>query len=253
MKFSVPVAAVLVALVSLTSPAWAQSTQAKANPPKIAGTWALKLVTAANNEVPVVGEIVSETVSYEKITIDQTGTELELTEQVCDVTVRSSQSAVKTVIPDRFVAHIRQITRPGTLELEDGRWRINIPEQLKFFGVKPSIGTAKLPEDKNSEYVFDQDKDGQPGMTIELDGVLSGNLYVIQRSWDELVGKRYKSGQFAGPAKWHTDQIVVEKSGRIFGDMDPSKPVLDKSYFRLVPVDGDPSCEEIVQKKDEIF
>ena len=245
-----------LAVVGLAAPSWAQgqsSTEAAQSPPDIDGVWALKLVTAAKNNAPVIGDVATETTSYEKVTINQNGTSLELSEQVCDIRVRSSQDAVETVIPDQFVRHIRTVERPGKLVYQDGEWRLNVPKHLKYFGVRPSIGSAKLPEDKDSRYIFDQDEDNHPGMTISLSGLLSGDLYVIQRSWDVLQGKRYKSGQFAGPLQWDTDQIVLEKTGRIFGEMDPSTPVDKNSYFRLVPVDDNTTCKEIAQNTGEIF
>lgn len=252
-QLPIVVAAALVGLAATAQAASPSSATKTSRPPNVEGVWALKLVTASVSDVPLLGDVASATVAYEKITIDQSGAQLDLREQVCDVRVQSEQSAVKTTIPAQFVDHIRTIDRPGKLALEDGVWTLEVPKHYKYFGVKPSIGTQKLPRDKTSPYVFDQDQDGHPGMTIELSGVLSGKLYIIQRSWDALDGKLYKSGQFAGPVNWHTDQIVLQKTGRIVGEMKPSKAVPDKSYFRLVPVDDNTTCKDITRNVDKLF
>lgn len=223
--------------------------------PQVDGVWAQKFVTTSISDPPVIGEVTSRTISFQKVTLDQDGEDLSMTEETCGVRIVSDQNAVETTIPNRFVANMNPVERNARLYRRDGAVYLHAPKHLKFYGVRPSLGTDELPSNKNASMVYDQDKDGNPGVTIKLSGILSGSLYVVQRSWDVLRGKHLSNGQFAGRVDWHTDQKVIEKSGRIFGEMEASKPHPDKeqSYFRMVKVDDGTSCAEIAKKGDKLF
>lgn len=252
-------AAAVISLLATSLPwlvghSFAQSAQDAALP-QIAGVWAQKFVTTSISDPPVIGEVTSRTISFQKLTVAQEGDELEVTEETCDVRVVSDQNAVETIIPRRFVSSMRPVERRARLYKRGDDVFFYAPKEWKFYGVRPSIGAKELPRTKSASAVYDQDKDGHPGVTIKLNGLLSGRLYIIQRSWDALRGKHLSNGQFAGRVDWHTDQIVLAKSGRIFGDMEAAKRHPDKaqSYFRMVKVAKDTSCKEIATKGDKLF
>ncbi|QDG54142.1 hypothetical protein FIV42_26390 [Persicimonas caeni] len=223
--------------------------------PSIEGVWAQKFVTTSISDPPVIGTVTSRTISFQKLSIEQNAGKLTISETPCDVRVVSDQNAVETTIPDQFVDHMGTFERDGRLVRRDDDIYLYVPKHLKFYGVRSSLGTDELPRSKGASAVYDQDKDGHPGVTIRLSGVLSGELFVIQRSWDDLRGKLLSNGEFAGHIDWHTDQIVLEKTGRIFGEMEAAKPHPDKkqSYFRMVKVDDSTTCQEIARKGDKLF
>ncbi len=248
-----PIATAL-ALATPATAATPSSSQSGLDYPDVQGTWAMKLVEVSKSKAPLIGDVTSSTITYLKVNMTQSQSQVRMTETACDVRVNSDQGAVTTHIPDRFVAHMNPVVRTATLQGQNGVWTLNAPKTYQYYGLRPSIGeTAPLPHSASNKYVYDQDEDGHPGMTIRLSGLLSGQIYMIQRTWDELQGKLYKSGQWAGPVDWKTDQIVLQKTGRVFGEMSPSTPMPNKSYFQLVKVDNNATCKDIVQKKDKLF
>jgi hypothetical protein len=223
--------------------------------PNVEGVWAQKLVTTGVSNAPIIGDVTSRTISYQKFDIEQSGKNLDLTETTCDVIINSEQNAIRTIIPDRFVESIEPVERKAHLRKRDDGFYFFAPKTIKTFGVRLDKKDAKLPQKASDPRVFDQDKDDHPGMTVRVEGVLSGNLYMIQRSWDELWGKVMDDGKIAGRTTWETNQIVLEKTGRIFGEVTPAKPHSnDKlSYFKMVRVPKGTTCAEIADKGDELF
>ena len=223
--------------------------------PDVEGVWAQKLVTTGLSNAPIIGDVTSQTISYQKLDIDQSGKNLEITETTCDVIINSEQNAIRTIIPDRFVESLDPVERRAELRKRDDGFYFFAPKTFKTVGVELDDKSAELPQKASDPRVIDQDNDNNPGMTVRVEGVLSGELHMIQRSWDEYWGKVLESGQIAGRATWNTDQIVLEKTGRIFGEVSPAKPhPNDKlSYFRMVRVPEGTSCDEIAQKGDALF
>ncbi|MFW5968320.1 MAG: hypothetical protein ACOCV2_12415, partial [Persicimonas sp.] len=225
------------------------------SPPELEGTWAHKLVTSSINDAPIIGEVVSQTITYQKLDVEQQGDQLQMTEQTCDVDIKSNQGAVRTTVPDRFVSHINPVERTAELRRHDGDWYLFAPRAVKTFGIRLDDPYADLPTDPNDPRVFDQDEDGKPGMTAEVDGVLSGELHLVQRSWDQWWGEVVDPDHVGGLIDWNTDQVVVSRSGSIFGEISPAEPHPNErqSYFRMARVDDDTDCAEIAQQKDALF
>jgi hypothetical protein len=242
-------------LVSLSTLLFAAGVAGAQDVPDVEGVWAQKLVTTGLSNAPIIGDVTSQTVSYQKFDIEQSGKNLEITETTCDVIINSEQNAIRTVIPDRFVESIKPVERRAELRKRDDGFYFFAPKTYKTFGVELDDKSAKLPETASDPRVIDQDKDNNPGMTVQVEGVLSGELHMIQRSWDEYWGKVLASGQIAGRTTWDTDQIVLEKTGRIFGEVSPAKPHPNAklSYFRMVRVPEGTSCAEIAKKGEELF
>lgn len=231
------------------------SSEAPAELPDIEGVWAQKLVTPTVTDVPVVGEVISQTITFQRIEVAQSNAKLELTEETCSVDIESNQNTVRTVVPDRFVEHIETIEREAELRRRDDGVYLYAPKATKFFGVELDDSDAELPDDPNDPRVIDQDRDGNPGMTVEVEGLMSGELYLVQRSWDALWGKFVDDDRLGGRVEWNTDQVVVERSGRVFGEISESNPHPDpeQSYFRMRRVDESTDCDDIADKGDALF
>jgi hypothetical protein len=241
--------------VSLSIVAGTASAASGQGIPDVEGVWAQKLVTTGVTNAPIVGDVTSRTITYQKMDIDQSGKVLQITETACAVDIKSEQNAIRTKVPAQFVAAITPVERRAELRKRGDAYYFFAPKTIKTFGVRLDDKDAKLPQRASDPRVFDQDKDGNPGMTVRVEGLLSGELHMIQRSWDELWGKIMDGDKIAGRTTWHTDQIVLEKTGRIFGEVEAAKPHPDDklSYFRMVRVSDDATCAEIAKEGDALF
>ena len=223
--------------------------------PDLEGVWAQKLVTTAVSKVPLIGEIISQTVTLQRVTIAQSGTELVLDAQTCDVQLESNQSSLATHIPRRFVDAIDAPPRKAYLRKRKGGYYLLAPGRTKTLGVKLAGDSDKLPTEASDPRVFDQDEDGHPGMTVRVSGFIDGKLYMLQKSWDRLWGKLLEGDRIAGRVKWKAQQVVLDSTSSLLGSPPDSKPHADpkQSYFRMTRVDAHTSCNDIRKNKKTLF
>lgn len=224
--------------------------------PDLRGNWAQRVVTTAVSEVPIVGKVVTRTISVQRVEITQKGRDLEMTTEVCDIRVNSSVDVVETHIPDRFVAAMGTVKRPAKLVERDGVFELVVPKKLELIGVELREPTSEyLPTDPDDPRVIDQDKDGHPGVTVKVSGLIDGSLYIVHRGWDRLVGTFDGSDRIAGPVKWDLEQKVLDSTSVFLGDPPKSKahPNPNKSHFGMRRVADKSDCKSIMSQRATLF
>jgi hypothetical protein len=218
--------------------------------PDVSGTWAQMVVTTAVSDVPIVGEVTTRTVSLQKVGIAQTGATLELTTQVCDIDVASSVDVIETHIPDRFVAAMGVVKRRAKLVRRDGEIYMLAPRKTETLGVQLRDSENEyLPTKKDDPRVFDQDKDGHPGVTVRVSGLIDGSLYLVHRGWDRLWGKLEPNDRIQGGVKWGLEQVVLDSTSIFLGDPPASRAhkAASKSFFRMKRLSDGADCTEILK------
>jgi hypothetical protein len=224
-------------------------------PPDVGGVWVQKHVTTGVCKVKLIGSIISQTTSYKRVEVAQSGDQLEMTEQTCDMDIRTNRGSVRTHVPDALVESMEPVRRSAKLKPRGEGYYLSAPRATKVLGARLDDVGDKLPSKASDARVFDQDGDGHPGITVNLNGALDADVYLVQRSWDQLWGKLMSNGQFAGRVKWKNEQVSLGSTSRIVGRLPTIKPHSDanESYFRMVPLDEDLSCDEIARQKDKLF
>jgi hypothetical protein len=108
--------------------------------------------------------------------------------------------------------------------------------------------TDPLPTHLDLTHQWDQDRDGNPGMTVDVTGLISGRRYQAQRTlstFDALVVDRdHLHGLFA----LHADQTSLGASDPALVDdaVTSQHPDADRSYFRAQRVPDTASCADVV-------
>ncbi|QDG53299.1 hypothetical protein FIV42_21900 [Persicimonas caeni] len=225
-------------------------------PPNLGGTWAQQVVTTAVSEVPIVGEVVTRTISLQKVDISQTGEKLEMQTEVCAIKVHSSVDVVETHIPKRFVAAMGVVKRPARLVEKDGAYHLHVPRKFEVLGVRlRAPNSENLPTEADDPRVFDQDGDGHPGMTVRVSGLIDGSLYIIHRGWDRLRGKLSGLDHIEGAVQWNLEQVVVDSTSIFLGDPPESRahPDSKKNHFEMRRVTNGTDCQTIVKRRARLF
>jgi hypothetical protein len=121
-----------------------------------------------------------------------------------------------------------------------------------------------LPESAEDPRVIDQDGDGEPGMTVRVEGIISGDIYVAQRNWkvfcgdlvsgDETTGSE-DAPRIAGNIRWGMDQRVLGASSGLLNRQTDSVPHPDlaRNTFEIVPIDPAWGCDDIEAHADALF
>jgi hypothetical protein len=213
--------------------------------------WARQHVMIGLAELPAFGIVLSETRTTLRTTITNTDGVIISREETCKIDIdRPDASEVQTSIPQIFVESISLFDRALTME----------GDTLKFAQVVQVQGAHlkdpkndELPTDLEDPRVFDQDQDGQPGLTVRISGLLEGNLQVIQRLTTRLSGE-IDGYQMEGLLTWKTEEPVLSGSSAILSQEVPVTVHPEyQSYFVARRVSSEMSCAEILAESDTIF
>jgi len=223
--------------------------------PDLSGVWAQKVVTSAVSKVSIIGEVISQTVAINRVDIQQDGRELAVTSAPCHVDLLTDQSMVKTQIPASYIAAMKTDTRKAILQGDAGQYTLDFPGKTTVFGAQLENLSDALPTKPSDPRVVDPDKDGNPGVTMRLSGMIDSDLYLAQKNWDKMTGKLLPGDKIAGEVTWKTDQVILAATSRMVGDSPASTQHPDdkQSYFRMIRLDPGEQCADILEKQKELF
>lgn len=130
-----------------------------------------------------------------------------------------------------------------------------IPADLVTLGAE--VGESEtLPETRDDTRVRDTDNDGNPGVTVTLQGLLSGQLFVVYRQAVGLEGVADPAGCLSGLVGGVSEQIQIGASPIELEQIDLSPrphPDTSLSTFVMVPVDGSMGCEDLIVSELALF
>jgi hypothetical protein len=220
----------------------------------LAGVWAMRLELVSLVEIPFVGESRDARIAYGRTVFGvrpEGGARFARTE-TCAVVVESSQMAVETVIPEAFARGLGAPERPFTYDATSGRFTAARFVEVRGARLDDLEGEA-LPTEPDDPRVFDQDEDGQPGMTVRISGLIDGEVYVVQRGIDAFDGERTAGTNAAptrldGRAVWTSEQSVLGADTEVLAMSLPNRPVEDPAahtvvFLRLADTAG---CVDVV-------
>lgn len=219
----------------------------------LTGRWAQLVVTTSISKLPVAGEVASVTKSFAIIDVKQDEQGRIITqEQVCDLQISSDSDSVKTIIPQKFLTAVSGQSRTGYTTKQKDSLRLVLPRKVTTFGANVKSGDA-LPTDEDDKRVIDADKDGKPGLTVRVKGLIDGELYVVTRGSNELYGALKPSGRVEGFVRWTSEQNVIDATS-VFLKIEPTtKPDKrpEKNYFRWHRIPAQTSCKEVLSRAKE--
>jgi hypothetical protein len=165
---------------------------------------------------------------------------------------------VRTSIGPRFVAAMPTWDAPLTRHTEgEGTGTLRIAENVMVLGARlDDPANDALPTDADDSRVTDPDGDGNPGVTVEVDGFVSGQVYVVQRLVRGLRGTAEPDGRVTGTVIGAGDQAVIGASNAILKTFTPRfehNPDPKRNTFVWVPVPDGSTCESVVAGRDRLF
>lgn len=132
---------------------------------------------------------------------------------------------------------------------------VTIPADLVVLGAEVAAG-EELPSSAEDPRVRDTDSDGQPGVTVTLQGLLAGQLFVVYRQEVGLTGTADRAGCVAGLVAGASEQIQIGASPVELEVIDLSPrphPDASLSTFALVPVEAELDCAGLIAQDLELF
>ncbi len=217
----------------------------------LTGQWVQRQDTMTISRIATVGRVRSTTTSVILYDLQHDGESLTGTGRVCDVAIVSDPSFVGTTLPDAFVRSIPAPRLDAQLEQRNGALVLRQREVWTVIGADLDAPiTDPLPETPNDPRVCDDDGDGNPGVTVQIDGLVDGEVYLVQRGWSEFEGELDNAaGAFRGEVRFGQEQVVLDASRRVLRNQPPTEPAdaPGANTFVMAPVGPNAGCREAVE------
>ena len=234
-----------------TTPSAAQSPPEEASAlPDLSGTWAQLQVTTTISELPVVGDVIGKTTSILLLDVTQSGDTLKIKEQMCDIRIDTSAKRVRTIIPRAFQRAASGTVRKATISVNSsGELSFVEHPKVVVLGAKlKNKASDALPDDEDDARLVDLDKDGNPGLTIKVEGIIDGEMYIVQRGKNTMKGKLDPSSEIiSGKITWFSEQSVVDATSMFLQSSPKSKPHggAAKNFFKMKKIDASTTCASL--------
>ena len=222
----------------------------------LTGVWAQQEISSSLSDAPLVGVVETTTTDTLLVRMDQSGNRVEMVVESCGMDSLGSSSAAQVTIPQSYIDAMDPGHRSAVIEPWEGGYRIRQERFLRVLGAElDDIENEPLPVDADDPRVVDHDGDGNPGVTVLVDGLLSGEIYLLQRSWIELCGDVITPNRLEGFVRWGMDQSVVDASNLLLDANADSIPNPDWNTQRFVScrLDQDMTCEELFANRETVF
>jgi hypothetical protein len=163
----------------------------------------------------------------------------------------------KSVFKDAAVQAIIPRVQEVELFQKDGVWHIYRPESPSLLGIEGDP-MKPLSTDPNDPNLIDPDKDGHPGVTVQISvgKFFKGEIYITRREIFSNYLTLNNNGTLSGYIVDRSEQFVVGASKKILRQESNTfqYPDIGLSPVLLVKVDPDiDTPEELMQIRDDIF
>jgi hypothetical protein len=233
--------ATLLAL-SLSAHGQEAGDRAAAGPlPDPVGLWRLDLVVATKAHLPILGDIRSASRNVLLVEVHADGDGWTQRQQVCAARVEGESGLARTIIPRAFVDSLPPRAYPITVDAS-GRYLADPgPESVGFHG-------TVLPSGSTDPSVFDQDRDGAPGVSVRVEVPMFGGADV----WVAQRGHSVMEGRFTGPDRVEgtvdvrvLQQVTLGASNRLFAHSVHATPDPRNSGFVLTRAQPRTTCDTL--------
>jgi len=234
----------------------------------ISGTWVIRAL--ATQQVSAIGTILyPQTLFYMLTTMNQSGSTVVANGVYCDrAEIDQPSSRVTVVMPDKWAHTQKVVNRSGTLAMGAGGISVlNFGPLVELAGAVPGPDTDALPTTVTDPRVIDEDQDGNPGITINITGLVTGSLYSVQRQVTSIAAIPVAPDRFEGVLSFISDQKVLDSNPVLLTTLyatalATTDPTPCASTFAMVKVaeaeaavDAGPavSCEWVRQHETALF
>ena len=221
----------------------------------VSGTWAVQSKTLAQVQGFGGAQLA---VSSWLLKITQTGTDLTVVETMCSLKIDSVDGNTKVRVTPAYIAAVPPENRTGSI-VDDGAggYTFTLDENYIVRGATLTDEiNDPLPTDASDPRVGDWDMDGNPGVTLLIDGVLSGKAYVVQRDHSQYTGAQIDANRVEGREVWGSEENylgsdppqIATLASHAFPDPDPSKHT-----FVMVHLDDNADCAFVTTNACSLF
>ncbi len=220
---------------------------------ELSGTWAGLKVLSDSATFPLVGKLTRTTTLVQRLTIAQASDSLAISGTYCAADFDNGP-ALTTAIDPETLASIGGVVVQASIGGPDAPAHFVQSWSTELHGVRlDDPERDSLPTSASDPRVFDQDGDGNPGITVHACalGAITGDVYVIERLRTRLEGEVVSPDRIEGQVEGTVEQVIIGTTNPLFLGAIVSRPdpISAHSYFVLQRVDPTWTCEEILLRR----
>ena len=192
-----------------------------------------------------------------KHALTQTNTSVEMTTEICGLTLTPYQGSA-TTYPDEAIAAFDARGTTITLSNTTEGSAFVAADELILLGWEPTADPVNemLPQDDMDDRLRDGDNDGNPGVSVDVMGFVSGTVYIASRNVVATSGVVESEDRVSGTVRFQSGQRIVGASAILLNNNSTTvtPDTGDKSSpFELVRLSGDTACADIVTTAAQLF
>lgn len=208
----------------------------------LSGRYVLWQKTVTSSKLPMLKAVTATSISVALVDLKQQGDRLAGSGQLCSLSLDSTSRLVRTTFPPAFLRALPPVRVDAWLERHQGQELLRSKNRTLVIGARlEDPERDRLPRDASDRRVIDQDGDGKPGMTVVVEGLVNGEVYVLQRSSSQLSGSRTKDG-FSGKIAFDLEQVVVGASTALLRHGPNPQAEPGGNVFHLIRIGPSASC-----------
>lgn len=225
----------------------------------LAGTFAVKVVAASLVRIPIPGidDQLGGGVNYRLVQRewDEAQGHYLQTSQLCggyNFEVAGVNTAVPAetyrLVPESVAEKVFVDHELGTYRSTDHvqLWGINLPDPL----TSPLPADAlEAEESPHKDRIYDMDEDEQPGITLKVSGLVSGEVWAVQRKKVDLEGLVVEPGRMLGLSLNFYESVVLGDDIPLYdANMGSTErwPDPKESWFEEVRIEEGSDCEDVM-------
>lgn len=217
------------------------------------GFWAQVQYQSGVATLPALGEVDTTTIGTVRLEIrldpdDASG--LVVLTETCHAEISREIDVVQTTIPPSFIEALSITERRARIDGD----RFVAPSFIELRGVTLDDPSEPLPTEPADPRVLDLDRDGHPGLTVRVTGLVDGEVYLVQRITSDLDGA-LAGDTLDGLVGWQTEESVLGADHPALAMGAPLTPDPDPaaSTFRSTRIAGDQGCAWILENAERVF
>lgn len=193
------------------------------------------------------------------VTVERVGNELKARARTCGVRQLSSGGAEMT-FPSAFVSSIPDSQLSYKILDSAGNFALKSSPLIEVLGANLNDPEKdEMPNSVSDPRVVDLDKDGKPGLTMDVKikiatMSIAGNVFTIQRvKWSES-STAVTADKIDGTVDWTIDQRSLGSDSQILGLIKPKvTAVSQSSSFAMRKLPAEANCETVLLQAKSIF
>jgi hypothetical protein len=179
----------------------------------ISGTWVLETIGAQVVQASGFKQPFHiKSISTALVQVTQTGNAVSFDGQYCDrIQNDDPQNPAKVQVLPAWQLTPSPLHRVGTYASDvTGQLTLSMPAVVETFGAQLADPACEmLPLEANDPRLVDHDNDGYPGISVGLQGLVTGTLRSVQRQVTALTGYALTADRIEGGMFFNSDQTVV--------------------------------------------